>query len=66
MDKPGYMRLHRRRLAMFVVGFVLIWGVILPWLSHLDSPSRRIAWFREHRVNATARFYTELIDWPGE
>jgi len=47
-------------LAGWSASLAVGWLVILPWLSALPSQSEYIERLREKRINASARYYTEV------
>ena len=52
----------RGRLALAVWTMVILvgWMVVLPRISALPAPKARIDWLREQRIDASARYYTEV------
>jgi hypothetical protein len=47
-------------LAAAGLVMMLIWGWLLPWLSHQQMVKRRLDFLDAHGIDASAMYYTEL------
>lgn len=50
------------RLMVLVLGIVLVWSVLLPWVGRWSVVREHLELMERSNINAGAMFYTEVED----